>query len=253
MIAHKKERRVIMKMKTKTMGMFALLMIALSVVGFTYSTWSDTVQIEGTAKMCSLTLGFEQGTEVCYDNEFDGVIPTEIEDHFGVTYPPVEKEVAECTVVGLVEEEDPHTGKKVWKKQTITVKNAYPSLWVFVVKNLKNAGKVPIHITSVTITGKGGLIWDEAQMCFWKDFDGDGVKDPDEIIINFGVCKVDEAMPQGEPPKYLKLTEPLVSNQIDPCECLWILIWMHFKEDAEECTEYAFDIEIKGVQWNKAP
>lgn len=224
------------------MGMFALLIIALSVVGFTYATWSDKVLIDGTAEMGDLLLGFEVGTEACYANELGKLPPAPADTHLWYTVPTILKDVSTCTVVGSIPETSDHTGKTVNKKLTITAEDAYPSLFIAVRVNLHNGGTTPIHIKSVTITPTSAdLLWDEAQKCFWKDFDLSGTKEANEIIMNFEICKEDP------------FTDPLPSNQIDPCECLWIWIFMHFKEYAEECHTYTFTVEIEGIQWNKVP
>lgn len=238
MIARKRKESDNEMETKKIMATFALLMIVLSVVGFTYATWSDKVTITGTAKMGDLILGFMD--ETCYENEFSGIIPAAIETHFGITYPSVEKDVATCTVELTEPKSSVHhtPAVTVYKKMAITVEKAYPSLWVIVVVNLKNAGTTPIHITDVTVTPPTGLTYVD-------DAFEDALGVP---IINFWVCKASATTP----PTWELLTQPLKSNQIDPCECLWMLVALHFKEEAEPCHTYDFTVEISGVQWNKA-
>ena len=115
MIALKEKRRVIKRMDTKkVMATFAVLMIALSVAGFVYAHWSDSVQIEGTVHMGELIVGILDIKD-CWDNE-----PTL----------PVPKDVGKvkCTL------EDPETSKHhdppqtVYHTMIVTVTDAYPNL-----------------------------------------------------------------------------------------------------------------------------
>jgi len=48
--------------KTRTVGIIALLVIALSVVGFAYAEWTDYVQIHGTANTNTFIVGIDPGS-----------------------------------------------------------------------------------------------------------------------------------------------------------------------------------------------
>ena len=203
-----------------------MIIIALSILGFAYATWQDHVQIEGTVKMCSLTIGFTELT--CVEKHIDPATGLKADGEY------LGKDVGSvfCEMRDLVE--DPHTGKKGYKLAWVEITNAYPSYQVHIIFAIANLGKVPVHFVEISAEDPTGeLIWDEAQMCFWKDFDGDGVKDPDEIIINVDVVN-------------------LISIQLDECEDTKAQVDLHFKEDAEECHTYNFKFTIKAVQWNKA-
>jgi len=416
-----------MKMKTKTMGMFALLMVALTFVGFTYATWKDYVQIEGTVKMGELIVGVLNGTVTTGDTEdtsgiltlsdaelydefayewgpgtltakidvpgsgvqfdFTGLSPTSgtgVGDNFpvsskaggkpktygftqpfttdgdfsmyreyqlnftnvgtkavkvnikintGWTIPPPEyaamwrdtywqndwidvgvgeskiltlyfcsaevynaldekefmalpdgtkgvamwrtdevseiglqvlgdgegsivvsamkhytpKYIASCTAVLSNFETSKHhvPAETVAHTMTITVNDAYPCYHQWIRFNLKNAGTIPAVIVRCEIYDPNGeLKWDEVQSVFWKDFNHDNTRDPDgnEDIINLVIWKYDYQNNR---------MIPLVGNQIDPCTCEWVWIWLHFKEPAEECHTYTFKIHIEAWQWNK--
>jgi len=48
-----------MKMKTKTVEIIALILITLSIVGFSYASWSDYVQIHGTVNTNTFIVGID--------------------------------------------------------------------------------------------------------------------------------------------------------------------------------------------------
>ena len=132
-------------MKTKTMAMFALLMIALSVAGFAYATWKDTVVISGKVKMGEFIVGIlNNSVEV---TETTNGVP---EDEFKVPKPWV----ANTTVTLEDFEKSKHhvPTETVAKTMIVNITNAYPCYDVEINFTLKNAGTIPANITSVTIT-----------------------------------------------------------------------------------------------------
>jgi len=104
-----------MKMNTKVMAAFAILMVALSVAGYAYAHWSDLIKINGEVQMGSLTFGFSTIVG-CEDGKMvDGVIVK-----------PEPKPVGEVTCELAEPETDVHSGKTVYKKLWITITNGYP-------------------------------------------------------------------------------------------------------------------------------
>lgn len=215
-------------MKNKVLSMFLATLMVTSIVGVSYAHWSDYVSIAGTAEMGELLVGWLD-IKMCWDNED--------------TFDPV-KEVAwvECWL------DEPETGvhhdppQTVFKVLYLHVYNAYPQYKAYCKVNLKNAGTIPAHIIGVSITDPAGLLTieqdpaDPTHYEIMKDVDNDGV---DEVIINLYL--------------YKQLTDdPLVCNQIDPCQDEPVDIVLEFKQDAEECHTYEFLIEIEAIQWNKA-
>lgn len=59
-------------MRTKTVGIVALLMIVLSVVGFTYAAWTDYIQIHGVVNTDTFIVGIKDGTISTGDTELTG-------------------------------------------------------------------------------------------------------------------------------------------------------------------------------------
>ena len=106
-------------MKSKMVGLFALVMIALTVAGFAYAHWSETLVLSGTVKTGKLDLAWSCK---CWDNEGElkdvGKISCNIEDD----------------------------------TLTITVENAYPCYEVGGTIDIKNVGTVPAVLKGYKIT-----------------------------------------------------------------------------------------------------
>ena len=200
-----------------------ILIIALSILGFAYATWSDKVVISGEVKMGSVAVGWTELTCVeKYLNETTGL--KEPGEWLGKDVGKVECEMRELI-------EDPHTLKVGYKIAWVNITNAYPSYQVHIIFALENLGTVPVNITGVVITGGPGLTWNSTPtpgvaLGALEDADGDP-------IINFN-------------------TIDFLHEQLDYCENLKAEIDVHFKQKALECHTYTFTVEIIAVQWNKA-
>ena len=223
-------------------------MITLSAAGFVYATWYDEVQIEATVNMGDFIFGILD-VKCLGDNEMDL---------------PVPKEVGWCEALLSVPEDSVHhePPQTVFHVMEIKVHEAYPSYEQYVIFNLKNAGTTPAHIVSLDIWDPtlpapelifdDGAVVDDGVGVFWKDFDGDGVRDPagEEDIINILIKKA-VWDPPGPYCGEWWIDGDLICNQIDPCNEEPAILLMHFKEPAEECHTYTFKIYIDAIQWNE--
>ena len=229
MIAPKREKESDAGMKTKVMGMFALLIIALSLVGFAYAYWWDNVYIEGTISMGALSLVWDETELLDYTDNEDQFFPIKEVANGSIYYDP------ESYVV------DEHTGKGGYEILVLEVNNAYPNYIIaFNTLTINNTGTIPAHFVDLIITGYDDtddedlvFVWEPGfefeEGAFWNDVDGDGAL---EDIINVSVVNFE-------------------STQLDPCHVTKGEIDLEFKQDAEECHTYLFWVEIVGVQWNK--
>jgi len=217
-------------MKKRMLALPAVIVIAVSLFSVAYAHWSDTVYIEGTAEMGSLTLAFDPDELLgCIDNE---------------PLLPVPKDVGWCEVYYDPDSyvDDPHTGKYGYKKLVFVIHNAYPQYEVhFPTVVLHNIGTIPIHIVDLLIWDPTGeLTWEwvikppssPAHGFFYKDFNGNGAYDAEEEIMNIDIVN-------------------FVCHQLDPCNSTKGEVDIHFKQPAEECHTYKFALEIVGIQWNK--
>lgn len=111
-------------------GMFVALMLALSMLGVGVAHWSDSIQIEGTVNMGSLTVGWA-------------------DENCGENLEPCSKPVASISCWLEDNEKDEHTGKTISKTLVFVVENAYPEYVCWVEASIKNAGTIPVDLKGV--------------------------------------------------------------------------------------------------------
>ena len=220
--------------RSKLLGITPLMLVVmLSIVGVAYSHWMDSITIEATVNMGSLTLAFySYEPPACLEyHEVDGkLFPGECEG----------KDVGKCEAWYDDPVTDDHTGKSGYKTLVINITNAYPQYIVHVIFVIHNIGTIPIDVAGFNITGekrKGDeyicdLLWDGSGL--WEDLNKNGVIDTgDKEVINLSIT---DNMP----------------FQLDPCNKNKMEIDFEFKQEAEECHTYIIVVTIYGVQWNKS-
>lgn len=219
----------------KKIGLICLaIVLALAGLGFAYAHWDDQLHINADVEAGSCTLAWDA---------------EEILDYIDIEEATGDKDVGWGEIYYDLDSrvDDPHSGKWGYKKLELVVHDAYPSYEIhFTTIVVHNIGTLPVHITGFDIydpTDPPELNFEwtapppasPAEGFFWKDFDGDGVLDPDEEEIINVVIK------------------DFVCIQLEPCGSTKGEIDLHFKQPMEECHTYHFEVEIEGVQWNKAP
>lgn len=196
------------EMKEKALTLLTLAFIALSISGFTYAQWNDVIVISNTMTFGSWTIRFVDPLE-CSDSE-------------------VAKDVGQfdCNYA----DEDP-SAVGCFNKLVIVVSNAYPSYVVdcsFTLKNIDSLTSETIQDVNIS-DDSGELEWlwttEHTEGFLWKDFDGDDTYDAGEEII------------------YVTITE-LVNVELGPNETMAAHIVVHIADNAEECQEYGFEVEI---------
>lgn len=229
-------------MKNKKLAAIPLLIaIALSIFGFAYAAWIDTVYIEGTVHMGSLTLAFDYvEPPLCQEYYKDPVTSALVEGEW------LGKEVgdASCHYDDLIT--DVHSEKEGYKKLIIEVTNAYPQYIVHTTFKLHNIGTIPIDIAKYEITGEkrddtGAVVYD----LLWYDLDEDYIGSLYEDVNGNGVVDAGDLEVIN-----LEITNAL-PYQIDPCNTNKAEIDLDFKQDAEECHTYTIHVTVIGIQWNK--
>jgi hypothetical protein len=239
----------------KIMATFAILMIALSVAGFVYAAWYDSVKIEGTVKMGELIVGIlsDPQSPLAYIevSETTNGFPEGESGHGFVPKPWVANTTVTLDDFETSAHHDPP--QTVAHKMIIEIDNAYPQYDVHIKGVMKNAGTIPAKGTLCVFKGndttdneelllEGKWVWDETEEAWvfdgkiWDNGpDDEWDTEDDVVIIN------------------LKMTLYAPEDmQLEPCHEYEFIIDMDFKQEAEECHTYTFSAGFEFIQWNKA-
>ena len=214
----------------RTVAMPLMLMIALGMTGIAYATWTDKVTIVGTAEMGSLTIAFDPDELLTWVDD-EHLLPVPKDVGWAETYYDEDSYVT-----------DVHTAKSGYKTMIVNIHNAYPCYRVhFPSVHILNIGSIPATFVDIVVTGYNktdgrDLVFEwiirHKLGVFKDDVDDDGVL---EEIINVKIVN-------------------FVGTQLEPCDPIGTKgeVDFHFKEDAEECHTYTFEIGIVAVNWNEA-
>lgn len=236
--------------------MFAILMIALSAVGFAYAHWTDMVRINGITNMGSMTVGF---TRIVAEWDKEDWLT-----YYGMN--PEGKDVGDTFCWLETPYTDVHTNKTVYKKLWCYVNNSYGDYWGINKFTIDNAGTIPVVISAVTITYNAsilsvveivpGMVWEFTDVETGKvAFNVWLYKEPPDYGPGWEIDP-----PWMFPPGY---PHALIDNQIDP-QPDWVAepwpdmtdpellteLCVHVKQSAPMCHTWYFDIEIEFVNWD---
>lgn len=125
-----------MKKLYATLG---VLLIALSVAGFVYADWTQTIYIDGTVETGEYCMGF-----TACDCDDDGPDPRPNEG-----YPA--KDVASCTC-DLQVEKGTHGTDICYERVVITIADAYPCYTCKVDITISNCGDIPAAVDGLVQT-----------------------------------------------------------------------------------------------------
>jgi len=226
--------------RNKLVAICLMMAISLSMIGYAYAAWTDLVTIKGTVAMGSLTLAWD---------DFEPPLATEwhVDPVTGslVVGEYLDKDIAYAEAYWDLDSEvyDEHSDKYGYKSFWILVENAYPQLYVRTTYVLHNIGTIPVMVYGLEITGVKedhtgafvcDVIYDPALMGVFEDYNGNGVKDPEEnVVIN------------------MEWVNGVFPYQLEPCTINKGEFDMDFKQEAQECHTYILHVRVLGVQWNK--
>lgn len=211
-------------MKEKSLAILICIITALSILGFGYAQWNDTITISNTmtfGQWGDLNMGFVQPL-TCTEYHIDPTTEKLVNGEY------LGKDVGrfECRYDDEVTDTD--TGKSANKTLIITLHNAYPSYEVHCNFTVENIGRLPLHINETVISDPNGILtWDPDQNAL---VDADG-----NPIIN------------------ITITPELICNKLEPEDnpaTPWpdnkaeFEMAIHITQNAEECPTYTFQVEI---------
>jgi hypothetical protein len=120
-------------MKSKMVGLFAVLMIALMVAGLAYAHWEKIITINGTVSTGTLEL--EPSFSVVGITGTEGWLPE----------PPTNKPVS--YIKWTIND----------NTLTVTINNTHPCLWVNGTFDIHNTGTIPAGLHKVDVTAPSGV------------------------------------------------------------------------------------------------
>lgn len=217
-----------MYVEKKMLVLPALIMMALSITGVAVAHWSDSIQLEGTIHMGSLTLAFHHD-EPPIIGEFHRLDNGDL-----VPGEPCGKDVAETDARYENRVDDPHTGKWGYKTMIIVIDNAYPCYEPHIIFTIHNIGVIPLDVENYIVSDPTSEL---RPICSWvnDDFVCDLVDADNVPIIN------------------LLIRNDNLPYQIDPCYNEKLEIDLHIKQEALECHTYQLKVEIVAEQWSCPP
>jgi len=112
----------------KLFATFAILIIALSIMGFAYAHWQKIVTVDGTINTGKLDLIIISASD---DDD-----PTKPD-------PGKDKNVADTEII--IDPKDP-------ERAIVTITNAYPSYYVYIHVTIRNVGTIPAKLKEIKTT-----------------------------------------------------------------------------------------------------
>ena len=206
------------------------LVLALGSLGVGYAMWSDTVTIDGTVGVAEMVIGFQE------------ITPSEEPEYMDKDWVGSFDAWGEI-VVGTHWSDYWQEDMDIYDKIVAVVDNGYPGYSTHLVFTVANGGTIPVHITSFTLidpTGELDFLWitpppaTPAVGVFWKDFDGDTARNPDESEDIIRVQLVN-----------------LVSHQLEPCDEEKAELDFLILQPAEQNHQYKILATIVGQQWSE--
>jgi len=195
-------------MKEKVLTLLTLIFIALSISGFTYAQWNDTIVVSNTMTFDywndSLNMGFVNPL-ICWDDE-------------------TTKDVGKFNCYYTDLKTDSVTAKQANETLIITTTNAYPGYKVHCNFTVENIGTLPLHINETGISDDtGGLT-----------FTGNGTSADPWIGIDAN----------GNPIFNITITPEVVCNNLSSGETLEFELTICITQNVEECHTYSFQVKI---------
>jgi len=195
-------------------GVFGLLVIALSVLGVAYAHWSKVVTVTGTVKTGKLELKPSCTVSTDDDKQY-------------------------CTASCEIDVEE--------NTVTVTVDKAYPCITVTIEFDLENTGTIPAGLYKWTVTFEGNdyTIFDAENIPGSEINPGMTEEEVEDALEDFaetlaGDCATVTVDFDG-------------SNfwQIDPGENPTVTITIHFEEDLPQDETYTFTMKLEYWNWNE--
>lgn len=218
------------------------VIIGLSIAGFVYATWTDSLSIVGTVNMGDLQVVFSyEEPAYCKEVYWDPDLLVFVDGEY------LGKPVGEQTF-------EPDLDSEVWNKagdkhgytkMIFTITSAYPSYIVQLHYFVHNIGSVVGYFNGFDISGSYMEDAIEYQLEYRKPS-----VEPNVGPVDFWEGDLWEDKLGGDPIINVHTTNDL-GHQIDPCTSFKGEVDFHFKQTAKECHTYTIEIVLNWA--NKYP
>jgi len=209
------------KSKTTLPTIFALALIALAIVGFSYAHWSETLLLNATVKTGKMCAEFVQGTIIQKD-PYNPATNDWTCDVGLTNIRQFDKNVGHtnCTLVDT-------NGDGCFDTLKIDMGNVYPCYYEHIAWMLHNCGTIPWRIWRVIFNPGNIIIYNAGYLTL--DLNADGKADIEAYWGDW------------------------FGDQVDPCHRADLSFDLHILQPFPKDTTLTFTVAIEMVNWNEFP
>ncbi|NSW83807.1 MAG: hypothetical protein HPY90_11155 [Syntrophothermus sp.] len=228
-------------MTRKIMVLCVAAVLILTLAGFGFAKWSDTVVINTQAQSGELKWGILENSVFQMDNGPD--YHSEMGGGMLDVYPDPEGKNVGQTQCSLLDQDN--DGAK--DALNVEVENAYPCYFNEINFDVRNFGTIPLIIQHPQLTwGNTNQTLDSGIVYYL--FKNGEVRS--ELDLD-GVELTEDGAPQDA---VIELCfQDNISAQQHPNQTLSESLSFHVLQPADQSTTYNFTLSIEGVQWNESP
>lgn len=214
----------------KFLALPVVLMLGLTAVGVSYAHWSESLMVEATIETDELDWEFEPGSvsvrDPCDTESLDPIMTEE-----GILTSTKNYACGEVILLDGPDSEPEGCPETDLSLLDITLYNAYPGYYNHFDFYVHNNGTTPLIQDVVIIRVDDQIVYelDAGSSGVFRplDLDGDGCAD---IMLRWGNN---------------------IGGQLDPCQSWNISFGLYVLQEAPECAELNFQVEMHAVNWNE--
>lgn len=214
-----------------------IAVLALSLMGFGFAKWSDSVSITAAAQSGKVDWGFTSYSTMQKDQGPDWTCDPGM-DADTVRPAPEEKDVGKTTLTLRSDDGDGRLDTL-----DVEVKNAYPCYYNEISAKVKNYGTIPVIVQKPVLTwiGTEGML--EQGKVYYLCIGGNGE----------GRIELAAGSPPGDAVIEIRWMDNAGFQHHPGDIALEESFELHVLQPAEQNHNYKFSITVEAVQWNESP